>query len=140
MSMRCSQIVFFFMFSILAISPGWAEAVRAEKIVLGLSSPVGMAFAPDGRLYVAEWGAGRVTAIDPSGLRKTLIDNISSPSGLAVDSIGRLYVASFSRNIIYRFLPMEAIGKFSPQTCPHRWAFVSTTGEDCWPPTVVPAR
>jgi sugar lactone lactonase YvrE len=75
------------------------------KIWDGFSSPVGMAFDAAGHLYVAEWGAGRVSRIAPDGTRSTFADGLSGPSGLAVGPDGAIYVASYSRDEIYRFTP-----------------------------------
>ncbi len=45
-----------------------------------------MAFDATGNLYVAEWGAGRVSRIDPRGRRSTFAEALSGPSGLAIDA------------------------------------------------------
>jgi sugar lactone lactonase YvrE len=82
-----------------------ANATTPEKLWEGFSSPVGMAFDAAGHLYVAEWGAGRVSRIAPDGSRVTFADGLSGPSGLAVGRDGAIYVASYSRDEIYRFTP-----------------------------------
>lgn len=44
-------------------APGFGKVVRvkgngmAEDVITGLSVPTGMAFGPDGALYVSNWGA-----------------------------------------------------------------------------------
>lgn len=88
-------------------TPGTASASPAmpEKLWAGFSSPVGMAFDAAGNLFVAEWGAGRVSRIDPAGNRSTFADGLSGPSGLAVGRDGAIYVASYSRDEVYRFTP-----------------------------------
>lgn len=73
------------------------------KLWDGFSSPVGMAFDATGNLYVAEWGAGRVSRIDPQGRRSTFAEGLSGPSGLAIGPDGTIYVASYSRDEVYRF-------------------------------------
>lgn len=75
------------------------------KLWDGFSSPVGMAFDATGNLYVAEWGAGRVSRIDPQGRRSTFAEGLSGPSGLTIGSDGTIYVASYSRDEVYRFTP-----------------------------------
>jgi sugar lactone lactonase YvrE len=64
-----------------------------------------MAFDAAGNLFVAEWGAGRVSRIDPAGNRTTFADGLSGPSGLAISGNGTIYVASYSRDEVYRFTP-----------------------------------
>src|SRR5688500_12365046 len=47
---------------LLSLPPGFTQATFAS----GLNSPTGMAFAPDGRLFVIEQGGG-VRVVTPSG-------------------------------------------------------------------------
>lgn len=82
-----------------------AETAPMIKLYSGLSSPVGMGFDTKGNLYIAEWGAGIVTRISPSGNRIAFADGLNGPSGLAVDSKDNIYVASYSDNLVYRFTP-----------------------------------
>ena len=42
---------------------------RGELFLAGVSTPLGLAFAPDGRLFFAEAFAGRVRVVDDGGLR-----------------------------------------------------------------------
>ncbi len=87
-------------------SPAAAQGTTgAERLSTGLSSPVGMAFDRSEHLYVAEWGAGRVSRIELDGTRTTFADDLPGPSGLAIDADGNIYVASYSRDEIYRFTP-----------------------------------
>lgn len=82
-----------------------ADAAEAERLWTGFSSPVGMAFDAKGNLFVAEWGAGRVSRIAPDGSRTSFAQGLSGPSGLAIDREGLIYVASYSQDEIYRFTP-----------------------------------
>jgi hypothetical protein len=56
----------------------------------GLSAPDGLAFGPDGLLYVAEESAGRVSMVGPTGVVTPVLDGLRQPEGIAVD--GTLYV------------------------------------------------
>ena len=71
--------------------PASAQASSATPVKLwdGFNSPVGMAFDAAGNLYVAEWGAGRVSRIDPAGVRSTFTDGLAGPSGLAIGADSR---------------------------------------------------
>ena len=82
-----------------------ANPATPEKLWDGFNSPVGMAFDAAGNLFVAEWGAGRITRIDPAGNRTTFADGLSGPSGLTIGPDGTIYVASYSRDEVYRFTP-----------------------------------
>jgi len=83
----------------------YASPATPERLWEGFSSPVGMAFDAAGNLFVAEWGAGQVSRIDPDGNRTIFADGLSGPSGLAIDANGTIYVASYSRDEVYRFTP-----------------------------------
>jgi DNA-binding beta-propeller fold protein YncE len=65
-----------------------------------LNLPYDVAIAPDGNLYVVEYGAGRISCVTPAGeLVATLGRNGSgdnefgTPWGIAVDRTGQIYVA-----------------------------------------------
>lgn len=79
-----------------------------KKLWDGFNSPVGMAFDAAGNLYIAEWGAGCVSRIDPQGRRSIFAEGLSGPSGLAISVNGTIYVASYSRDEVYRFTPAGA--------------------------------
>lgn len=64
-------------------------------------SPVGMVYDKQGTLYVAEWGAGRVSRFDADGKRSSVTEAIKGPSGLAFDGKDTLYVASYSDGSVY---------------------------------------
>jgi sugar lactone lactonase YvrE len=94
-------------FAATAASPPIVQALleAPTKLWDGFSSPVGMAFDATGNLYVAEWGAGRVSRIDPQGRRSIFAEGLSGPSGLAIGADGTIYVASYSLDEVYRFTP-----------------------------------
>jgi sugar lactone lactonase YvrE len=46
-------------------------ANRAERLLTGFSSVVGMAFDKRGNLYAAEWSAGRISRVEADGKRTT---------------------------------------------------------------------
>lgn len=90
---------------ILSASMGRATAATPQHLWDAVSSPVGMAFDAEDALFVAEWGAGRVTKFTPDGTRETFADGLSGPSGLAIGPDGTIYVASYSSDVIWRFAP-----------------------------------
>lgn len=73
---------------------GYEASVYAE----GLSSPDGLAFAPDGVLYVAEETAGQVSRIGPTGIITPVVAGLDSPEGIAFDQAGNLYVVEDVEN------------------------------------------
>ncbi|WP_306216318.1 SMP-30/gluconolactonase/LRE family protein [Actinoplanes sp. RD1] len=69
----------------------------------------GVAFGPDGRLYVAQFLAGRISAVDlTTGDRETVAgpdDPIQSPDDLAFDSTGAMYVTDLVPGRVWRRSP-----------------------------------
>ena len=67
---------------------GYSATIYAQ----GLSAPDGLAFGPDGLLYVAEETSGEVSQIDATGAVTAVITGLSNPEGIAFDGSGNLYV------------------------------------------------
>ncbi|MGE4505646.1 MAG: hypothetical protein AB7D51_09885 [Desulfovibrionaceae bacterium] len=83
-----------------------SAASRAEATVFtGFREPTGLAFGPDGTLYVTEWGADRITTLSPSGQRAVFAAGFGSPSGIAVDKAGTVFAASYGGNAVWRMAP-----------------------------------
>ncbi len=93
---------------------------EVTRVLEGLSGPEGVDVGPDGKVYVAEAGAGRVIAFDPKDASKTVIAEglrtglpaaegalpAYTTTGLAVSKKdGAVYVASDLTNAIYRIAP-----------------------------------
>jgi streptogramin lyase len=91
---------------------------NGERTVIAsdLKMPEGIALAPDGRLIVAEVGAKRIIAIDPStGTVTEIAGNLpiglagapgglptNIPTGVGVGASGTIYVSSDVENAIYK--------------------------------------
>lgn len=86
-----------------AAEPAWR--LEPRPVHDGLSSPVGMAFDREGRLYVANWSAGTVLRFAPSGERSVFAGGLNGPSGLAISAAGEVYVASYRDDLVWRFTP-----------------------------------
>jgi serine/threonine protein kinase len=90
-----------------------------------LSNPSGMAFGPDGSLYIADTGHHRIRRIDPSGKITTVAGigtgalsgddgpaaaaELNEPSGVAVTSTGVVYIADTMNHRIRRIDPATGI-------------------------------
>jgi sugar lactone lactonase YvrE len=93
-----------------------------ERVLEGLEGPEGVDVGGDGRVYLAEAGAGRLIAYDPRGGSKTVLAEglktglpaaegtlpTYTTSGVAVSKKdGSVYVASDITNAIYRVSPSQ---------------------------------
>ncbi len=58
-----------------------------------LLQPRRVLIAPNGDLYIADWGAGRVLRITPNEDVHIIAENLDQPAGLALDMEQRLYIA-----------------------------------------------
>lgn len=70
----------------------------------GLSNPKGLVFDGNGRLYVADAGAGRImTYTLPDGAGTPYAQALESPVAIAFDSAGNLYVGEAGNGRILKF-------------------------------------
>ncbi|MFD7896669.1 hypothetical protein [Streptomyces sp. NPDC059743] len=113
----------------------------------GLSRPMGITVGPDGRLVVAEAGAGRVLAIDENDTVTVLADGLEHPVDVAFDAERRCYVSDDRTGVVLRIdngettAVAEGLGApqglavlgdelFTVETGPRRLRAISlTTGE-----------
>jgi sugar lactone lactonase YvrE len=68
--------------------PGYTATIYAE----GLSGPDGLAFGPNGDVFVAEETGGEVSQIGPLGLLTSVVTGVVNPEGITFDPAGNLYV------------------------------------------------
>jgi RHS repeat-associated protein len=90
-----------------------------------LSSPNGVAFGPEGNLYIADVFNGRVRCVTPSGLIYTIAGTgqfgyngdsilavnaqLNFPTGVAVGTDGSVYIADYSNGLIRKVTPQGII-------------------------------
>jgi sugar lactone lactonase YvrE len=84
-----------------------------------LSSATGLAFAPNGTLYISDTAGKRVVFWDPlvgqAGVTlATTANGVKSPTGLAVDSSGNLYVADSTLDQVFEFASAGGITAITP--------------------------
>jgi plastocyanin len=79
-----------------------------EGVVRGLTTPIDVAFAPDGTMYVLQYASrysakrlrylpfgGKVLRVRPDGSHQTLVTNLIFPTAMAFGPDGALYVTNF---------------------------------------------
>ena len=106
--------------STFAGSPGQPGTSNGTGTAARLSNPNGLAIAPDGTIYVADWGNHTVRRITPAGVVSTFAGlagqrgsadgngsaaRFNTPSGVAVDGSGNVFVADQLNHAIRRIDP-----------------------------------
>lgn len=85
------------------------DGVR-DTLVTGLAAPDGVAFGPDGSLYISNFGDGTVVRIGADGSRRVHARDLGHPSGLAFLPGGDLLVADFGNYDGKRVWRVDAAG------------------------------
>lgn len=93
---------------LLVLGVAGQASAASTAAISDLQAPVGMVYDADGALYVAEWGAGRISKFDRAGVRTIVTEAIRNPAGLAFDGKGTLHVASYGDGGIYALEPGKA--------------------------------
>jgi sugar lactone lactonase YvrE len=83
-----------------------APGYTATYYVRNLRSPDGLAFAPNGLLYIVEEEARRVKRVNKDGSTTVVLDRLKSPEGITFDGAGNLYaVEDTFRGRLIRLAP-----------------------------------
>jgi sugar lactone lactonase YvrE len=69
-----------------------------EVLAEGLDSPFGVARTPSGAVVAAEYGGGRVVAVETKGQPKVLARGLDRPTGVAVAGDGTCFVAETGKS------------------------------------------
>lgn len=92
-----------------------------SEIILPLSGPEEMFFAPDGFIYIADTGNGRIVKLDENFeiVAEFGNDILDSPTGLFIDDEGTIYIADAGTNtIVILNADGELINQFGRPTEP----------------------
>jgi sugar lactone lactonase YvrE len=75
--------------------------------------PDALAFAPNGDLYVGNYGNNTVSKVTPDGVVTTFVaSGLDGPVALAFDSSGNLYVANYNNSTISKVAPDGVVSTF----------------------------
>jgi DNA-binding beta-propeller fold protein YncE len=90
--------------SVVRVSPDG----RGTPFVTGILNPTGLAFHPDGDLFVTSRAEGNVYRIDAEGEPSVYVEGMGVATGLAFDPNGNLYVGDRS-GTIFKIDPQRQI-------------------------------
>lgn len=74
---------------------------EVEPFATGIMNPTGLAFGPDGTLYVSSRHEGRLYRVNAEGMVAPFVEGLGIATGLTFDRQGRLYVGD-RRGTIYQ--------------------------------------
>lgn len=97
----------------------------AEPFAAGIVNPTGLAFGPDGYLYVSSRHEGALYRVDAQGTVSPFADGLGIATGLAFDAQGRLYVGD-RRGTVYQVAATGAarvFAKLGPSVASYHLAF-----------------
>ncbi len=107
--------------SIYRITP----AGETEPFASGIINATGLAFGPDGDLYVSSRHTGKVLRVNAHGTVSTAAERLGTITGLAFDSQGRLH-AGDRRGTIYQLSDSgepRTLAKLEPSVAAYHLAF-----------------
>ncbi|MBC7331547.1 MAG: hypothetical protein H5T91_03865 [Synergistetes bacterium] len=74
-----------------------------DTFVNPVYNPSAVALGPDGNLYLADYGRGKIFVLTKDGLILRSWGGLRNPSGIAVSLDGKVYVSDFSESKVYVF-------------------------------------
>ena len=96
-----------------------------DELPDAIMNPTGIAFGPDGNMYVTNRAEGEVYVVSPSGINPVFANGMGIATGIAFDTEGVMYVGDRS-GTIYRvpeFATVEEFASLEPSVAAYHLAF-----------------
>jgi sugar lactone lactonase YvrE len=97
--------------AVVALDPDGAAPPRV--VVTGLASPDGLAYGPNGLLYISNFASGDIVRMRADGKLEVFARGLNAPSALAFDRHGVLYVSEFGNYDGTRVMRISRRGEVS---------------------------
>jgi sugar lactone lactonase YvrE len=85
-------------------APVAAEGYTLELVSTGVGAGAGTGLAPDGAVWVTDYGGGRVLRVSPQGVLSVVATGLPYPTDVAVSETGRVFVSSGGGGAIYEIV------------------------------------
>lgn len=98
---------------------------EVEPFATGIMNPTGLAFGPDGGLYVSSRHEGKLYRINEQGIVAPFAEDLGVPTGLTFDFRGRLWVGD-RRGAIYQVSETgqpRVVAKLTPSVASYHLAY-----------------
>jgi sugar lactone lactonase YvrE len=105
----------------------WGDGGLATSA--GMRTPVSVASATDGTLYITDFDDNRVRKVSPTGVTSTFAGSgtagytgdggaatsaqLRTPAGLAIDAAGAVYIADYGNHVVRKVSPGGTITRFA---------------------------
>jgi sugar lactone lactonase YvrE len=107
-----------------------SSAGEVEPLLSGIANPTGLAFGPDGALYVSSRHEGTVYRVDRRGTASSFATQLGIATGLAFDAQGRLYVGD-RRGAVFQ-VAADGTARLFARLEPSMRAYHLAFGDDGW--------
>jgi len=95
--------------SVFRITRTPAGTFESRPFVREILNPTGLAFGPDGHLYISSRAEGTIYRVSPAGSVETFAEGLGIATGIAFDPEGALYVGDRS-GTIFKIRPARSAG------------------------------
>ena len=134
--MNKSKLLSILIAALLCVTPFSVEGAtisstsHAMDILSGLNQSVNVLKGPDGKLYISEYGGGKIIRVDRDGQKKeTFVSGLIQPIGMYFDESGNLYVAEHAGSRVDKIEPNGTITLVKTGTGILTWLVIDSSNK-----------